>query len=191
MTGRTHDLVGFTALTYIVATQNTPHMTFATLLVAVGGNFIGSLTPDLDEATSGFWQKIPAGTFIGKLVHPLTGGHRLITHSLLGMFLIGKVLEFVLQKMGTVLLVDMNVVWISFMIGFFFHLVADSITKEGVPWLFPIPWKIGFPPFKSLRITTGAFLEKAVVFPGLLILNGFLIYNNYSKFVDFVISSTK
>lgn len=191
MTGRTHDLVGFTALTYIVATQTLPHMTLATLLVALSANMIGSLTPDLDDATSEFWQKFPAGTFIGKLIHPFTGGHRLITHSLLGMFLIGKILEFVLLRMGTVLLVDMNIVWASFMIGFFFHLVADTVTKEGVPWLFPIPWKIGIPPFKFMRVTTGAFLEKAFIFPGLLILNGFIIYNNYSKFLDFIISSTK
>jgi hypothetical protein len=46
----------------------------------------------------------------------------------------------------------------------------DSFTKEGVPWLLPIPYRFGFPPLRRLRITTGKTLEKFVMFPFLLVL---------------------
>jgi membrane-bound metal-dependent hydrolase YbcI (DUF457 family) len=59
--------------------------------------------------------------------------------------------------------VDTDLVWWAFMIGMFSHLVMDSFTKEGVPWLLPIPIKFGFPPLKRLRVTTGK-LGEAVFF---------------------------
>ena len=49
------------------------------------------------------------------------------------------------------------------------HLAADSVTTEGLPLFFPLPFKIGFPPFKFLRISTGGFWEKYVVLPGVAI----------------------
>jgi len=76
-------------------------------------------------------------------------------------------------------LVDMNVVWWSFIIGFVSHLVMDSITKEGVPWFFPIPLRIGFPPVRILRIKTGGFLEKAIIFPGLVVGIGWVVWDKY------------
>jgi hypothetical protein len=62
----------------------------------------------------------------------------------------------------------------------------DTITKEGVPWLFPIPVRMGLPPFKLLRVTTGSFVETLGVFPGLLLVNGYLIYMHYGKFLEFI-----
>jgi membrane-bound metal-dependent hydrolase YbcI (DUF457 family) len=53
------------------------------------------------------------------------------------------------------------------MIGFISHLLADSITEEGVPLLFPISFKFGFPPIKSWRIVTGKWFENLVIFPSL------------------------
>lgn len=116
-------------------------------------------------------------------MHPLLGGHRLISHSLLGMFLTGWVLKWLLAKVGAVVLVDMSIVWWGFMIGYASHLVVDTITREGVPWFFPIPLRIGFPPFKALRMSTGGFVEKTLIFPGLMIVCGYLIYNHYDKFL--------
>ncbi len=186
MTGRTHDLGAFTSLVLLGAGSPIPQISLATALVALAGNLIGGIAPDLDEPTSYLWNKIPAGSIFGRIVHPLLGGHRMISHSLLGLWGFGLFAKFLLGKIGTVLLVDMNIVWWAFMIGYLSHLVMDTVTKDGVPWLFPIPIRIGFPPFKFLRITTGAFTEKAVVFPGLLILNGYLIYQNYGKFFQFL-----
>lgn len=185
MVGRTHDLAAFTALTLVIASQPIPQMSLATAIVSVAGNLLGGLTPDLDEPTSKLWNDIPAGSIIGRIIHPLLGSHRMISHSLFGMFLVGWLFKLLLTKISTVLLVDMNFVWWAFMIGYLSHLVADTITKEGVPWLFPIPIRFGIPPFKALRITTGAFIEKGIIFPGLLILEGYLFYTNYAKFLEF------
>lgn len=183
MTGRTHDLAAFTTLTIMVATQELPAMRLATVFVALAANILGAITPDLDQPTAQFWRDMPVGSIIGRIVHPLLGGHRLISHSLLGMAVIGYLLKLLLGRVGLVLLVDMNIVWWAFMLGYFSHLLVDTITKEGVPWLFPLPVRFGFPPFKALRITTGAWTEKFIIFPGLLILNGYLIYYHYSAFL--------
>src|SRR5690606_29926046 len=102
--------------------------------------------PDLDQSTSRFWGHFRGGSFFSKLISPLLGGHRLITHSLLGLLITGFLLSKFLSLISSVLLVDMNIVWSAFMLGHLSHLIADSFTKEGVPWLFPIPWEIGIPP---------------------------------------------
>lgn len=79
----------------------------------------------------------------------------------------------------------MDLVWWGFVLGYLSHLFSDSLTREGVPWLFPIPIKFGFPPFEFLRISTGKFMEKLIIYPGLFVLNGYLIYQNYGKFTEF------
>lgn len=186
MTGRTHDLAAFTALSYIVATQPLQPVSLATTLVALSGNFVGGLAPDLDQPTADLWHRFPAGSVIGRLITPLLGGHRFISHSILGIILFGFLSNYLLNLASTVLLVDMKVVWWCFMIGYVSHLVMDTFTKEGVPWLFPLPIHFGIPPFKFLRITTGGFLEKSMVFPGLLLLNGYIYYHHYQKFLDFL-----
>ncbi len=186
MTGRTHDLAAFTALSLVLVSQPLPHMSLATGLVAFSANMIGGLTPDIDQHTADLWRRLPAGTVFGKLLSPILGGHRFISHSIVGILLFGWGSSFLLSLMSSVLLVDMSIVWWSFMIGFISHLIMDTFTKEGVPWLFPVPFRFGVPPLKFLRITTGGLLEKSFVFPGLLIVNGYLVYKNYPLFLDFI-----
>jgi inner membrane protein len=185
MTGRTHDLAAFSALSLIVATQNIPQMSLATVIVAVSANLIGGLTPDIDQPTAELWHKIPAGTVIGKILYPLLGGHRFISHSVVGVILFGFGAHFLLDVIHSVLLVDMGVVWWSFMIGYVSHLVLDTFTRDGVPWLFPIPMKMGIPPLKHLRIKTGGSIEKSIVFPLLMVFTAYVYYANYARFVDF------
>ena len=185
MTGRTHDLAALTTLTAYVAYEPLLQMSLATGVVVIAASMIGGVTPDLDQPTAGLWQKIPAGSIFGHIISPLLGHHRMISHSIVGMTLAGWGLKLLLAYMHTFLLVDMNIVWWAFMFGYASHLVMDTITKEGVPWLFPIPIRIGFPPIKAFRVTTGSFMEYFVVFPGLLVLNGYLIYTNYGKFIEF------
>jgi inner membrane protein len=186
MTGRTHDLAAFTALTAYSAYLSVPIMSLATAATAVGAVLLGGLAPDLDKPTADFWEKIPAGSLIGRLIKPLIGGHRLISHSAVGVVIVGFLLRYLLGYLGTVLLTNMRVVFWSFMIGYLSHLVADSFTKEGIPLFFPIPWKFGLPPFKALRITTGGIFEKAVVFPGLLLLTGYIVYTRYTVFLEII-----
>lgn len=184
MTGRTHDLVAFTALNIAVLIHPLQEMTLATAFVAFSANMIGGLAPDIDQPTSSLWRRIRAGTILGKFISPMLGGHRYISHSLIGIFLFGFVLEHLLALLNSILLVDMDVVWWAFMIGFVSHLVADTFTKEGVPWLFPIPIRFGIPPIKAFRFKTAGIVEKSFVFPGLLLLNAYLVYTNYGKLLD-------
>ncbi len=186
MTGRTHDLFAFTALSYIVATHPIKDITLATMLVALSANFIGGLAPDIDQPTADLWNRLPAGGIIARFITPFLGGHRFISHSLLGVILFGTVTHFGLSIAKNVVLVDMSIVWWSFMIGFISHLVIDMLTKEAVPWLFPIPFHFGFPPLQFLRIKTGGFVEKSCIFPGLLILNVYMYYTHYSIFLSFI-----
>lgn len=186
MTGRTHDLAAFTALAYFITIFDVPHMSLATAVVAFSANMIGGLTPDIDQPTADLWNRLPAGSVVGRIFTPLLGGHRFISHSLLGIWLFGFLLEHFLNAISSVLLVDMQIVWWAFMIGFVSHLVADTFTRDGVPWLFPIPVRIGIPPLKMLRLKTGGMFEKSFVFPGLLLVNGYLFYYHYARFWSFL-----
>jgi len=57
----------------------------------------------------------------------------------------------------------------------------DLFTKEGIPLLLPIPVKFGFPPIKSLRMTTGKLAEKGV-FVALLAFDIWFFTANYQTF---------
>jgi inner membrane protein len=191
MTGRTHDLAAFTAMNIFIATQTLPKISLSTAVVAFGANMIGGLMPDIDDATSEFWQQIRAGTVIGKIIHPLLGHHRMISHSIIGMIIAGFLLKHLLNTAHQVILVDMDIVWWSIMIGYLSHLIMDSLTVEGVPWFFPIPIRIGFPPVKFMRIKTGGLIEKIFVFPGLLLFNGYLFYKFYYVYLIFIKTFSK
>lgn len=186
MTGRTHDLAAFTALSYAAATTPLQEISLATLGVAIGANFLGGLAPDLDQTTSEFWHHVRWGNVISRIIAPLLGGHRFISHSIFGIFLFGFVVDKILEMLSGVLIVNMEIVWWAFMIGFISHLLMDTITKEGVPWLFPIPLRFGIPPFSFLRVKTGGMLEKSFIFPGLILLNFYIYYSNYGKFLEFL-----
>ena len=186
MTGRTHDLAAFTALTYFVATQPLGNMTLATAFVALSANMIGGLAPDIDQSTGVVWKKIRFGIVFGKLLSPIFGGHRHISHSVLGLVFFGVVSKFLLLLIHNVLIVDVDIVWWSFMIGVLSHLVTDTFTHSGVPWLFPIPVKLGIPPFAALRFHTGSLVEKGIVFPGLLLVNMYIFYTYHSHILDFL-----
>ena len=185
MTGRTHDLAAFTAINYLVATSSLMHMSLGTAFVAFTANLIGGLTPDIDQPTGDLWHKLPGGTLYSRLITPFLGGHRYISHSLLGIILFGFLAKWALQLASHTLIVDGTIVWWSFMIAYISHLCMDMLTKEGVPLLFPLPIKFGIPPMEIFRIRTGGLREKYFIFPLLLILNGVIIYLHYSKYLIF------
>lgn len=186
MTGRTHDLAAFTALNALFVSLPLQDMGLATLVVAVGANFIGGLAPDLDQSTSSLWKQVRGGKILAVLLSPLLGGHRLISHSLLGVVIAGAVSDYFLGAIDQILIIDRTIVWIAFMAGLVSHIIADALTKEGIPLLFPLPFSIGLPPIKRLRITTGKLLEKSFIYPGLMILNGYWFYAYSAKYLDFL-----
>ncbi len=182
MIGRTHDLAAITALVAIVFIfEPTSDFSLATVLVALLANQIGGILPDIDQPTAPFWRNLPIGKLFGRTFDSLLGGHRFLTHSLLGVALFGffawLLLNFIQPLMPRA---DIQLVWWAFLIGILSHLVMDSFTKEGVPWLLPIPWKIGLPPTKALRLTAGKSVETLIVFPGLMIIVVWLCASHYS-----------
>ncbi len=187
MTGRTHDLAAITALGAVLAVHPIPQVSLATALVAVLANQIGGLAPDIDQPTAPFWRNLPVFQFFGRFADRLLGGHRFLTHSLLGAGLLAFGAHWLLVFLRPIMPhVDINLVWYAFIIGLLSHLIMDTTTKEGVPWLLPIPFKFGFPPLKTLRLTTGKWIENFVVFPGLILLDIFLVQQHYPAIVHFV-----
>ncbi len=184
MTGRTHDLAAFTALTYALVSNPIPQMTLATALVAFGANMLGGLAPDIDQPTARLYRNARGGKVVAKLITPLLGGHRYISHSLIGVLIFGFVANEILKLSSSFLIIDPQIVWIAFMIGFISHLVMDLFTEEGIPIFFPIPIKFGIPPLRILRIKTAGVVEKSFVFPALLMINVYLFYMHYKTILS-------
>ena len=172
MTARTHDLFAFASLVTVATYYPPASLNLLTLFAAFVGNIIGGLIPDIDQATNRLWDLLPAGDYLGRVFRRIFLKHRTITHSLLGVFLIHKLLLFVLPKLLNTGYLQIDIIYYAIMIGYISHLVADAITKDGLPLLFPLNWKIGFPPISALRVTTGSWVENLVILPAV----GFYIF---------------
>ena len=186
MKARTHDIAAATGLALSVAIlAPLPPMSVATILLAFVANQLGGIAPDIDQPTAPFWRNLPIGGVVGRFVAKMLGGHRFITHSLVGLVMMGFLAHWLLVVMQPVVpKMQIDIVWWAFMIGMFSHLVMDSFTKEGVPWLLPLPIKFGFPPLRRLRITTGKRIESFIVFPLLALLLIAVCIVFYADFVD-------
>ncbi len=187
MTGRTHDLAAISALLAIFIYEPLIEISLSTLFLALLFNQIGGILPDIDQPTAPFWRNLPVGKLIGKIIDKsLLGGHRFLTHSLLGAVIFGGLFYFgLLFLKSAILSINVGIIWISFMVGVLSHLLLDSFTKEGIPLLLPITKKIGFPFNKQLRITTGKSVEYLVVIPVIIFIDIFLISSNYSYITHF------
>jgi inner membrane protein len=164
---RTHDLAAITGLLVVVIVMSPlPPMSLATIIAALIANQFGGIAPDIDQPTAPFWRNLPIGGLFGRFFGKMLGGHRFLTHSILGVVLMGWLAHLLLLFIRPLFPnIDSDIVWWAFIIGMVSHLIMDSFTKEGVPWLLPIPIKFGFPPLRKLRITTGKKIEKFIVFP--------------------------
>lgn len=192
MTGRTHDLAAFTVLSLVALSTPFDKITLATAIASGIANLVGGIAPDIDQPTAPFWRNLPIGGIIGKTIARLLGGHRFLSHSILGAFIFGVGFNYLLDALHPSFPnLNMQIIWWAFMIGFLSHLVMDSLTQEGVPWLLPIPVKFGFPPFKVFRLTTGGFVERFVVFTLLILFNMYFYYTNYEALIEFFKSHIK
>ena len=118
---------------------------------------IGGLLPDIDTPTSMVSKSIP---LLPKAINRAFG-HRTFTHSLMIPVLIGIVIAWGLSAgwmtKNTLLAL------ICFLAGFMMHLVQDTLTKGGVPWLYPLKKKR----FSLLPIRSGNPVE--VIFTLILV----------------------
>jgi inner membrane protein len=175
-------LAAITALGITVIAMPGLTVSLSTAMVAVLANLIGGITPDIDQPTAPFWRNLPVGRVGGRIFGVLSGGHRFLTHSVIGLLLFGAAAHWLLSFLHPVMSsVNTGYVWWAYMIGMVSHLLMDTLTKEGVPWLLPLPVKFGLPPLKRLRITTGKAAETLLVFPGLIMLNLLLYFAHYEQ----------
>jgi membrane-bound metal-dependent hydrolase YbcI (DUF457 family) len=187
MTGRTHDLAAITSLGVVFLVMPEQAMTISTVIIAVFANLMGGIAPDIDQPTAPLWNNLPVGKYLGKIFDKLLGGHRFLSHSILGLALFGYLFHLLLVFLHPIMTkTNIGFVWWAFMIGMVSHLVMDTLTKEGVPWLLPIPIKFGLPPLKAWRITTGKAVETWVVFPLLVAFNIWL-YLNHSQQILYIL----
>lgn len=188
MKARTHDVAAATALLGVVVVMpELPTVTLATAVVALIANQVGGIVPDIDQPTAPFWRNLPIGGIFGRMVAKLLGGHRFLTHSLLGLVLVGFLFSILLTFLQPIMPgVQTEYVWWALMIGMLSHLVMDTFTKEGVPWLLPIPIKFGIPPLKRFRVTTGEWTENLVALPLLIVAAGAICAAHYSQLLMFL-----
>ena len=186
MTARTHDVAAITFLGVVFLLSPLEKISITTFVLCILFNQIGGILPDIDQPTAPFWKNLPLSRPIGRLVDKtLFGGHRFITHSILGLVMFSLLLAF-LFKLLKPTSISFHLVLVSFIVGYLSHLILDSFTKEGVPWLIPMTKKLGFPPIKRLRMTTGSIIEFAVVLPAMVIFDLVLITQNYNFILIFL-----
>lgn len=142
---------------------------------------LGALTPDIDNARSTLGKRMG---WVSKGIQHFAG-HRTFFHSILGLLIVGAFawgfewglgwllynagfqLAGIALGAGTGLQVDRTsvrfVALIALLVGYFLHLVADSLTIGGVPWLWPSKVRFGFPPQRHWRFKSGSVAEPIVV----------------------------
>jgi inner membrane protein len=150
-------------------------------IIFYGCAALGSLAPDIDNARSTVGKR---SGFVSKGIQHIAG-HRTFFHSLFGLAVVGALIWgaqyavglFMYNQLGLLAGEQLaagvgpggdihsgtGVAFAGFLIGYFLHLVADSLTLGGVPWLWPNRTRFGFPPDRKLRFKSGSREEPIVV----------------------------
>lgn len=190
MTGKTHQIAGITLGLGYLLFQAEPAYQPATLALVLVGSSLAALLPDIDQPASAIWEKIPVvGHIAGHVTREVTFGHRNLTHSLLGVFLIGLLLRWLLLMFPSSWGINIDIVFMSMMLSYGVHLLADTFTVQGVPWLWPWQRNFGLPPkpFQGIRIETSHWFENIVLFPILNVILIILIVTNWHTLVTILI----
>lgn len=184
MTQRTHDLGAVVLVSYVFLSNFPQNLNWETLVGIGVATFLGGLMPDIDNVASPAWRH-KLMPWEGKSTRDFLAGHRNVSHSLIGLFLFAWVFG-ILLKLVPLQHLDVGLVQKAFFFGHLSHLIMDSLTIQGVPWLYPIPFKFGFPPFSFMRVKTGSWMEKLVVFPSLLVLLVWEYYTYHDVFTRYL-----
>ena len=184
MTGRTHDAVAFASLVTVATIFPPEDLNLYTAFAAVIASNVGALMPDMDSAGNRLWSFFPAGHHLSKYYRRIFYKHRTLSHSLLGTFIVYKLLQIILPVFFNPEFIKPEIVLAATMIGYISHIAADAFTEEGVPLLFPWRVSFGFPPISSWRIKTGQWFEKFVIYPGLWIYLLWFVERNKNVVVE-------
>ena len=166
MTAKTHQILGITAgLTYFVASTTPAYnpTTFGAVLVF---SYLAALLPDIDQENGKLWHILPLGRTLGKIADPFLE-HRNLTHSLLGVGLVGVGFYYLFRIFPPYWQINTEVLFIGSIIAYLSHLLADMFTNLGIPLFFPWQRFFGLPPkpFDGARMATGKWFENLVIFP--------------------------
>lgn len=132
----------------------------AGLIVGIALVMLGALLPDIDHPHGALASERVAGM---RLFKPLAWGvgavfgHRGPTHSLLALAAL-----IVLGQWPLLPWAATNFGWLLAW-GYALHLLADALTKSGIPLFWPARARFGIPPFRRLRFATGTWREGLVV----------------------------
>ncbi len=183
MTGKTHNAIAFASLVTVAAIFPPKDLNVLTLVGSMVAVSIGALFPDMDQAGNDLWNFLPASNSLGSVFRRIFYKHRTLTHSLVGVYLTFRGLEWLLPKFLNPAYVNPQIILWAFIIGFLSHLFSDSFTEEGVPFLFPINLNFGIPPIRSWRIKTGHWFENFLIFPGVWVYLVWFIHEKREVFV--------
>jgi inner membrane protein len=130
---------------------------------------LGALVPDIDNARSTLGKRLG---IVSREIQK-HAGHRRLFHSLVGLALTGAIVWMAQQGVALALArlawprtaegLAANVALAALLVGYLLHLIADSLTLGGVPWLWPAHTRFGFPPQRSWRFRSGSRVEPVVV----------------------------
>lgn len=124
-------------------------------LITLVGVSLGALAPDLDEPKSYIGRRIPIIPNLIKFIF----GHRGITHSLL-----------IVASAFLLDLITKSRFLFSFTLGYFFHLLGDSFSVNGIKWLQPFSQKSFKVPISFIKYKTGSTKETLIVILSIIIL---------------------
>lgn len=154
--------------------------------MAVIATMVGALTPDLDQPTANIWRRMIGGNTIGNVFKAFSGGHRHLTHSFVGIIGIGLALDWAIFNLLNPAYTDTAfAIWMAFMIGYISHPIADTFTDQGVPWFWPLHFKIRIPPGpEEVRVTTDSFVERVLVRSGIIIIGVLMLQTKWPLLLD-------
>lgn len=186
MMGTTHQLVALLAAFWIL-TSYPVSVGWVVAVIMIMAVMVGALTPDLDQPAANLWRRMLAGRAIGNIFQAFSGGHRHMTHSIIGIVAVGYLMRWLMLELLKVDFHDEAMhVWRAFMVGYISHPIADTLTDQGVPWFWPLNIKIKIPPGpEELRVTTESLVEKVIMRGGIVIAFVILLRSHWEIFLHF------
>ena len=118
----------------ILFKKNIFHLDMIILFILLSGSAIGSSIPDIDNRRSYIGQKAKK---ISKAINKY-GGHRGITHSILGLIIAFLLLSIIGDYTKLVNFEYYRVFSFGILIGYASHLIFDIITIGGIPLFYPV-----------------------------------------------------
>lgn len=178
MKGTSHAIIGANSV-WILALL--PDFSWNPLLLAVGA--FGALLPDLDASDAKI-KHLEVGYGKGKnrlAIKPFylpswiissIFKHRAVLHSLFTTIIVGFSGYYLVQYLNQWVSFLNAEFWLVLMLGYLSHLLADGLTKSGVPLLWPWSHKFHLLP-RSLCVKTGSLPENLI---SVLALAGVVIF---------------